>query len=159
MVVKFVRGSLFFIFSSFLFYWFKDHEFSGNADVLLEHKPDSLLIYFLYSLDYIFKPILVLYMAFAISGLIVKVFFAEYVPKEYSAQVSGVINYIDFSGVRVNGVPMAEVSVTYLGMEKVFSPLPKRFRIHFDKGDTVIIAHHPDDISQSIIDIDASIAA
>lgn len=156
---KVVRLVLFVLISGFFFYIFRNNDFSKLAEQAQQLNPETQMVYFYGFLDYLFFPAAKLYAGYVLSGTVVNILFSGVVPSEYSAHAVGEINYVDFSGVRVNGVPMAEAKVTYLGMEKVFSPLPKRFRIHFDKGDSVVIAHHPDDFSQSVIDIDASIAA
>lgn len=142
-----------------IFYALRDNNFSKLAEMAKQQNPEALIVYFYGLLDYVIFPIAKLYASYVISSTLANVLYADSVPSELTLKETGIINYIDFSGIRVNGTPMAEAQVTYAGIEKVFSPLPKSFRIDFDKGDEVIVAHKPGDVNESVIDIQASIAA
>lgn len=78
------------------------------------------------------------------------------IPKSYTEEVVGRIISIDYMNTKAN---MIKVGVEYQNHTKEFEYIRAGFSLTHKIGDTVIIAHHPDNIGQSKIDIDASIAA
>jgi hypothetical protein len=154
-----IKWGGFIILSCFFFYILRESSFSKLSELARQQDPDALIVYFYGFLDLFFFPAAKLFAAFAISSTLANVVCASDVPSTYTQQIVGVVEYVDFSGIRVNGSPMAEAKVIYGGVEKVFSPLPKSFRINFSKGNGVVIAYHPDNINDSVIDIESSLTA
>jgi len=121
-----------------------------------DHLEDRTFFHFM---TLVFAPLVFIFTSYSVATVLTSSLAPGVVPKNFTAQTTGVIEHIDFSGVRVNGVPLPEAKVAYADMSKVFSPLPQEFRINFEKGDEVVIAHHPDNLKLAAIDIAASMAA
>jgi hypothetical protein len=152
-----LRFILFVLSAAFFLKLVMGADFESMREMKAQHDPDSWLIWIMYLAEYVGFPLIALWGAYAISGTIASWLGAGTVPTSYTQRVEGIIESIDFSGMRVNGVPLPDAKVRYDGILGHFSPLPKEFREHFEVGDTVMIAHHPDDKTRAEVDVELSI--
>jgi hypothetical protein len=95
---------------------------------------------------------------FAIGALLNSLSEANDIPDEYTCESEGIIKAISYSSVRINNSPRFNAQVKYLGIEKEFGLLPEAFQFNFSIGDSVVIKYLPDDINQSGLDFDLSLA-
>ena len=79
------------------------------------------------------------------------------ISSDYTDSKKGVIREMDFSGARINGKPLLDVTVVYAGNKKVFTSIPSSFHFSFKPGDQVIVRHLPGDLMKADLDVDASI--
>ena len=152
-----LRVILFFVIAAFFLYLLQSTGFDSMRELIAKQDPESSKLLLMNIAEYGIFPVIALWGAYAISGTISSWLGAGTVPTSYTQRVEGIIESIDFSGMRVNGVPLPDAKVRYDGILGHFSPLPKEFREYFEVGDTVIIAHHPDDKTRAEVDVELSI--
>jgi hypothetical protein len=152
-----LRVILFLVIAAFFLYLLQGTGFDNMQELIAKQDPESSKLLLINIAEYGIFPVIALWGAYAISGTIAAVLGVGGVPSIYTERVEGVIESIDFSGMRVNGVPWPDAKVRYDGILGHFSPLPKEFREHFEVGGTVMIAHHPDDKTRAEVDVDLSI--
>mgnify|MGYP000075082027 CR=1 FL=1 len=76
---------------------------------------------------------------------------------KHSSSTIGIISELGYSTIRVNKRPRFKASVNYLGIEKIFEPLPEDTHLTLSKGDKVVIKYNPDDPIDSYFDLKESI--
>jgi hypothetical protein len=152
-----LRIILLFVMSTFFLYLLQGISFDTMRELIAKQDPESSKLLLMIIAEYGIFPFIALWGTYAISGTIAAVLGVGGVPSIYTERVEGIIESIDFSGMRVNGVPLPDAKVRYDRILGHFSPLPKEFREHFEVGDTVMIAHHPDDKTRVEMDVDLSI--
>jgi len=76
---------------------------------------------------------------------------------KHSSSTIGTLNELSYSTIRINKKPRFKASVSYLGIEKIFEPLPADTPLTLSTGDEVVIKYNPDNYTDSYFDLEESI--
>ncbi len=76
---------------------------------------------------------------------------------KHSSSTIGVINELGYSTIRVNRMPRFKASISYLGIEKSFEPLPANTHLSLSSGDKAVIKYNPNKPEDSYFDLEESI--
>ncbi len=76
---------------------------------------------------------------------------------KHSSSTVGTLNELSYSTIRINKKPRFKASVSYLGIDKIFEPLPADIHLALSRGDDVVIKYNPDNLLDSYFDFKESI--